>query len=123
MLMSNATLIDMVMSKETLESTMPTLERKRAVSKTVLSSSLNTKPRNILIETQICKINMAELEGTPNKWLEKITPTGGTLTTKISTARIGINHGSVVKSIQRIQTTLSLADVKEDYGSVQSKIH
>lgn len=71
--MSSATPIDTQMSPETQESTMPTLDRNKVDNKTVLVICLNSKLRNISIETLTCKINMVEVEITPDKWPWKTT--------------------------------------------------
>lgn len=71
--MSSATPIDTQMSPETQESTMPILGRNKVDNKTVLVICLNSKLRNISIETLTCKINMVEVEITPDKWPWKTT--------------------------------------------------
>ena len=71
--MSSATPIDTQMSPETQESTMPILGRNKVDNKTVLVICLNSKLRNISIETLTCKINMAEVEITQDKWPWKTT--------------------------------------------------
>jgi len=71
MLMSNAILIDTEMSKEMQESIMLTLDRKKEDSKTVPLNYLNIKLRNILIETQICKINLEEAVNMLKQWQPK----------------------------------------------------
>jgi hypothetical protein len=70
-LMSHAILRDMEMSKEIQESIMLTSDREKEDSKTVPLNYLNTKLRNILIDTQICKINLVEAVNTLKPWPPK----------------------------------------------------
>jgi len=71
MLMSNAIPIDTEMSKEIQESIMLILDRKKEDSKTVPLNYLNIKLRNILIEIQICKINLEEAVNMLKQWPPK----------------------------------------------------
>lgn len=80
MLMLNATPRDTQMSKVMLVNITLILERRKAETQTVVSSSLISKLKSISIEIQIYRINMEPVENMPSKKPLKTTLIGDILT-------------------------------------------
>lgn len=74
--MSSAILRDTLMSKAMPVNTTLISERKKAETLTVVSSSLSTKLKNILIETLTCRTNMELVVDLPSRKPLKTTLTG-----------------------------------------------